>query len=473
VRLVFAALESGLCDHRKVRLLFFLLSLLGLLALFLPSFAIAFVVIVSVFIVSSAFLRRLISFELSDLCIILLLIAGTLTSVFAPVQHSALNRLAGLFVSVLVYYNTLLLCRYPRNMRMLLMAIALIGVSVSLSAPFSVDWDIAQVFELPFYRLFPPIVQNIPGSGIPRHSNLLSPREVGGFLSVILAVLVVVSLCSYRMRLFYLVSVSIMVAALLLTQTILAIFALLAATLTLAIISVPQKRRHIVILFALFLLIFGSLSTFMAEIFETMRFSWRASVHLSIISLGLRAFFDSPWLGVGLNNFPFVASCVYMSDYPPHWLAHAHNLFVQTALDFGVIGLIAFLLLTFQTSKYILSILSRPSAPYLCKAFSCGIIAYYLFGLADAIVLGSKAGLIFWLLLAAVRSYADARRVAGVSRRFILSLAFFFVACLPVLYVSYPPTETLNVWYYRQHNPCFLEMIASHADVSRCCRSVR
>jgi putative inorganic carbon (hco3(-)) transporter len=98
---------------------------------------------------------------------------------------------------------------------------------------------------------------------------------------------------------------------------------------------------------------------------------------------------ESPWVGIGLNAY------AYQSRYP-----HVHNLFLQIALDTGILGLAAF-------------------AAFLCYAIRSGWNAYHLnierhlaigilaaitvllvHGLGDVIVWGtSKSSLVLWMVL--------------------------------------------------------------------------
>jgi O-antigen ligase len=102
---------------------------------------------------------------------------------------------------------------------------------------------------------------------------------------------------------------------------------------------------------------------------------------------------ESPWMGIGLNEF----RSVY--QHKGGDVAHAHNMFLQTALDVGAVGSVAywgilgFLLMRADQAAKGLSRLSRSSAVGSAMA----LVAISLFGLTDAVPLGSKIGILQWM----------------------------------------------------------------------------
>ena len=116
---------------------------------------------------------------------------------------------------------------------------------------------------------------------------------------------------------------------------------------------------------------------------------------------------ESPWLGIGLNEFRAVYK--HEGAGPAGDVAHAHNMVLQTALDVGVLGSAAYwgvlaLLLVRATQAA-----KRQSG--LCRSAAVGsalsLVAISLFGLSDAVPIGCKVGTLQWmaggLILAAWR----------------------------------------------------------------------
>jgi len=110
-----------------------------------------------------------------------------------------------------------------------------------------------------------------------------------------------------------------------------------------------------------------------------------------------------PLTGVGLNAFrslvPLLAPTSHAS--PAIDVAHAHNIFLQTALDLGLPGLCAYLALLGVALANCVHIAggASPVRRDLALALAANIAAVHLFGLTDAVPLGAKVGLLFWITL--------------------------------------------------------------------------
>jgi putative inorganic carbon (HCO3(-)) transporter len=123
----------------------------------------------------------------------------------------------------------------------------------------------------------------------------------------------------------------------------------------------------------------------------------------------------APFLGIGVNRFREV----YV---PPHGIsaylrdpAHAHNILLQTALDIGVVGLLAYLVLLGAVVRLGADTVRRSTALPGSIAFGgvVSLVAVHLFGLVDAIALGAKVGVLQWLICGLIMaSYRQSSRSA-------------------------------------------------------------
>ncbi len=116
---------------------------------------------------------------------------------------------------------------------------------------------------------------------------------------------------------------------------------------------------------------------------------------------GLIASSDFAFTGTGLGTFRHVVRRLYpLNVHPDFDIAHAHNIFLQTALDVGIPGLITYLSILIITA-IIGWHTARRSPVY--RPFVCGMMASFaalhIYGLTDALALGSKTGLSFWIAL--------------------------------------------------------------------------
>lgn len=121
-----------------------------------------------------------------------------------------------------------------------------------------------------------------------------------------------------------------------------------------------------------------------------------ADYRFRIFRQGMDRLHDAPWLGIGLNRFREVY--VPAAGDPAVDVVHAHNVFLQTALDVGLVGLGAYggllVILLVQADR------SARGPSLVAAATAAGgglsLVAAHVFGLGDAIALGAKAGLLQW-----------------------------------------------------------------------------
>jgi putative inorganic carbon (HCO3(-)) transporter len=121
-------------------------------------------------------------------------------------------------------------------------------------------------------------------------------------------------------------------------------------------------------------------------------------------SRALYAIQDFPFTGVGLNQFESVVKLLYplFLEGPDAEVAHAHDVYLQVAVDFGLGGLVAYiallvvaLLMTVRAYRALPVSLSRR----LALGLACGLLAHQIFGVTDAVALGAKATFEWWLTL--------------------------------------------------------------------------
>ncbi len=121
---------------------------------------------------------------------------------------------------------------------------------------------------------------------------------------------------------------------------------------------------------------------------------------------------QAPLTGIGMNTFRVLAPRLFefrlMS--PDIDISHAHNELLQVALDLGVPGLVAYLALLLGAARMLWAVAAapegaagpawpRPLRQALAAGLGGGLLAHFLFGLADALALGAKTGIFLWLLL--------------------------------------------------------------------------
>jgi len=142
-------------------------------------------------------------------------------------------------------------------------------------------------------------------------------------------------------------------------------------------------------------LVFGR-SVVMGELAE----AWVSlGTRAEIYKQGIAQFTASPWLGVGINSYRerYALSGASIVNGSP---AHSHNIFLQTALDIGVVGSLAFWGLQCSLGRLALSVPvgAQPLIRGVASGAALSLVNITAFGLTDAVALGSKLGLVQWVL---------------------------------------------------------------------------
>lgn len=119
----------------------------------------------------------------------------------------------------------------------------------------------------------------------------------------------------------------------------------------------------------------------------------------------LAAIGDFPLTGIGAGLFGRVVPVLYpyfmLGAGPTAQANHAHNLFLQVAVDLGLPGLVSFMALLFSAAA-VLGWLWRSDAGHdqpLVWGLTGSLIALAVHGLVDAVAWSSKASPLLWLLL--------------------------------------------------------------------------
>lgn len=126
---------------------------------------------------------------------------------------------------------------------------------------------------------------------------------------------------------------------------------------------------------------------------------------MEIWSRASAALHDFPFTGVGFGAFRGIVHQIYpLFLIPPDYdIAHAHNFFLQSALDLGIFGLVAILAI-YAVVLVQCVVLWRAPLVANHRIWSIGLLAAWLgqatYSLIDAVTLGSKTNILLWWLLA-------------------------------------------------------------------------
>lgn len=112
---------------------------------------------------------------------------------------------------------------------------------------------------------------------------------------------------------------------------------------------------------------------------------------------------DFPATGMGMNMFRRVMPALYpmAGDAAEVDFAHAHNHLLQAALDLGILGLLAYLLIWAIAAWQLITVWLTHTAPqprFLALGLAAALLAHFVYGMTDAIALGAKPGFLLWIL---------------------------------------------------------------------------
>jgi putative inorganic carbon (hco3(-)) transporter len=124
---------------------------------------------------------------------------------------------------------------------------------------------------------------------------------------------------------------------------------------------------------------------------------------LAVWDRALQGISDFPFTGSGLGTFRQVQPVLYpfLNIRSEGDIGHAHNHWLQTAVDLGLPGLVAYLAIWMIGVSLIWRIGRGPDIwnRALAVGFAGSFLAYSVYGLMDAVALGAKPGFLWWMLL--------------------------------------------------------------------------
>ncbi len=308
-----------------------------------------------------------------------------------------------LLTGVALYYAIANWTTSPARLRLLITGTVLSTLLLALGALVSVQW--ADAGKLPF----------IPAS-LYAHLTLLvsdtvNPNVMAGALAILLPWVLALLLFSWWRqgwfnRVFIGATVLVTTGVLTLTQSRSGLMALATAVVMMVLL---RWRRGWLLLLAL--VVTGALtvqSLGIAAVRDAITRNSAFEESESRVEIWSRAWYmiqDFPFTGIGMGSFKEVSDLLYPHFHTPSGVPHAHNLFLQIALDLGIPGLIAwlaiFMLVTsaaWQVYRY-----SHTGGDVWTTGLGagavCSQIALVVHGLTDAVTWGMvRTAIVVWAL---------------------------------------------------------------------------
>ncbi len=305
------------------------------------------------------------------------------------------------------------------------LAIGMTGL-ITLTALFLTEWPQRKLLPLDaLYSVLPSGPRVVDHGG---RTGGIGPNEIGGALALLSPLGLALSLdraeASRIIRALAGVVLVSSVVVLLLTQSR---SAYVGATFGLALVawwrlrqcaSLSQRRTlmDMVLGLVLTVLLAAIAITWLAPLDST---TDTLTGRLQIWAASVLLIGDHLYTGVGPGQFSLVLEAVFpeLSASVASHIPHAHNFALQALLDLGLPGSIFLGLLIAVAIRGLIAAARTstvPSHQLLAVGLGGSLLAYFVYGLTDAIAPGARGGLPFWLLLGlALACGRLARQVRG------------------------------------------------------------
>ncbi len=361
---------------------------------------------------------------------VLLMLLMILISLWAtPDLSFSIGKIAGLLFGIVLYYQLLDLGETKTDVQLLIMLFVFVGIGLAIISALGMKQLTKFPLLTPLIDKLPSLFQNISGA-----EGGFSTNQIGGVLIffVPLQLMLLVSwlktkgslflqkndaklenwnIKKFSVAFFMGVAIFITLGVLLLTQSRGALGGLLIGLI--AILAIKTNWGRILAVIGTIVLVIILSSGVGDELISSSGVQTTAvgTIHLDgrieIWSRAVYGLADFPFTGMGMNMFRRVMPILYPTLIVPTTMdiAHAHNHLLQAGLDLGLPGLIAYLSLWILAGFLLFRIIRQSKSLWhqiIAVGLLGGFVAHFVYGMTDAVALGSKPGFVFWWALALV-----------------------------------------------------------------------
>jgi putative inorganic carbon (HCO3(-)) transporter len=363
------------------------------------------------------------------LYVLLAMVAVSLYATF-DIQFS-LGKVSGVLLGVLLYWAVVRWVTTPERLRFATGAFLLAGAGLAVIGVLGTNW-----FEK--FPLLGAVAAKLPKAirGIPGAEEGFHPNAVAGCLVLFVPLQIALLLARPSRRLNAtttqwrpLPGTAIQSALLILTAGTLLLTQSRGAWVGIAVATLSflfwYGRRTRVLAAVLVVLVFFAAvlgpqtAANMAISQSGPGMAGNVSGRVELWSRAIYGIQDFPFTGMGMNAFRKVMPVLYPTflSSPDFDVAHAHNHLLQAGLDLGIPGLIAYVSIWTLLGILLVRVYHGSAdrgTRALAGGLGAGFIAHFAFNMTDAIPLGAKVGVLFWLALALVVSLHERWRAADL-----------------------------------------------------------
>ena len=355
----------------------------------------------------------------------------------------SLPKIAGMILGIGIYFALVRYGKSPCQWWGSLLLFIVAGFGISVLALFGTQWSTKISFLAPIFVHLVPRITGLPGSEVGWSAN-----ELAGVLVWVAPLMLNLGVLAWVRRaalverlgwgqanvLVIMIAVGslFVTVVLILTQSRGGYLGFAITELLILFVALPRRGKMALgglgglvlaasVLWAMRSAPMGEISRFLngdagGGALNSVGVLGTAEGRLEVWSRGIYGIQDFPFTGMGMNNFRRVAPVLYPFFLigPDVDIAHAHNEFLQAALDLGIPGLIAFLALYLGVFWMLFEIWrAAPNTPTptllrtLVLGFGGGLFAHIVYSMTDAVTLGAKPGFLFWMLLGLIAGLFD------------------------------------------------------------------
>jgi len=333
-----------------------------------------------------------------------------------------LPKVYGLILGVAIFYWLVYFVRNYQRLKLAIFGLILSAIGTALLVGVGMDWTTSRfaalsTFSEPLTNWLPTIPRQI-SAGI--HAN-----TAGGVLTLFVPLLAALAWdrgAFYRLYLrgkkrakfIHVIYKAVILIALMLALLVVTLSdsrgAILGSGVGLFALAVWKDRRFLWLLplgiIGLGVLFFIAADGSPYQLIEMLETSEESTLYgrLTVWRNTLAVIQDFPLTGVGMGTLGQVFNDFYhytIFVYNPTNYLHAHNTFLAAAADLGIPALVLYISLLTGAGLMIKRRLKigRSILKSLLQGLACGLLAFHIFGLMDAFVLGTKLGAVLWVFL--------------------------------------------------------------------------
>ena len=376
----------------------------------------------------------------------LIIVIQVLISLYATYDIAiSLQKITGVVWGIAVFFALFRMNNSKKGILWSLIVFFVGGFGIATLGFLGIEWPSNKIILFNnFYSQFPSLTNLLPGIQEGFH-----PNEVGGALTwiipfwIVILMWLIIRLDKLRRYIstWILLVIFTLTGLLVALSSVVLIFSQSRSAyigMALGILLIPLfllrkklKIAYIVLLLSglgiiLYFVLSGQMMVYLNQLFPdsgtaSMAFSMNTlSGRIEIWSRAIYAIQDFAFTGMGMNTFRSIVNVLYplqtiSADIPIKDIGHAHNLFLQVALDLGIPGLIAFIGMYITSFWMIFKSSSRlrrwtKNKPINHRSITMefylivlvglagGQIAHLGYSMTDAIAFGAKPGIIFWVM---------------------------------------------------------------------------